>query len=74
VVAVSFGPNATLGPSITVDIERPRDKTAMNHHPRFKAIRNEVTSYLLDSSKQRRPRRKEPMLPVALPSPVEANA
>jgi nitrate/nitrite transport system ATP-binding protein len=74
IIPLSAGPNATLGPSITVDIERPRDKTAMNHHPRFKAIRNEVTSYLLDSSKQRRPRRKEPMLPVALPSPVEANA
>jgi nitrate/nitrite transport system ATP-binding protein len=50
IIPLSAGPGATLGPSIQVDIERPRDRKALNHDPRFKTIRKEVISYLLGSS------------------------
>ncbi len=47
IIPLSAGPRATLGPSVQVDIERPRDRKALNHDPRFKAIRKEVIGYLL---------------------------
>jgi nitrate/nitrite transport system ATP-binding protein len=47
IIPLSAGPGATLGPSVTVDIERPRDRKALNHDPRFKEIRKEVIGYLL---------------------------
>jgi nitrate/nitrite transport system ATP-binding protein len=47
IVPLSAGPAATLGPSIEVDIPRPRDRKAMNHDERFKRARNRVIEYLL---------------------------
>ncbi len=47
IIPLSAGPNATLGPSIPVNIPRPRDRKAINHIPRFKEIRREVIDYLL---------------------------
>jgi nitrate/nitrite transport system ATP-binding protein len=49
IIPLSAGPRATLGPSVKVDIERPRDRKALNHDPRFKEIRKEVIGYLLGS-------------------------
>jgi len=55
IIAMTPGPGATLGPSIAVDIPRPRDRKALNHDPRFKEIRNGVLEFLLQQSgKQRR--------------------
>ena len=47
IVPLSMGPAATLGPEVIVDIERPRDRKALNHDPRFKTIRKSVFDYLL---------------------------
>ncbi len=47
IIPLSAGPHATLGPSIPVDLPRPRDRKAINHDPRFKEIRREVIGYLL---------------------------
>jgi len=47
IIPLSAGPCATLGPSVMVDIERPRDRKALNHDPRFKEIRKEIIGYLL---------------------------
>ena len=47
IVALNPGPNASLGPTFAVDLERPRDKTALNHNERFKGLRNAVTNYLV---------------------------
>ena len=47
ILPLSKGPRATLGPGIPVDLERPRDRKAINHDPRFKEIRGAVISYLL---------------------------
>ena len=44
---MSAGPRATLGPAVRVDLERPRDRKAINHDPRFKDIRRQVINYLL---------------------------
>ena len=46
IVPLSAGPNATLGPSVPVNIERPRDRKAINHDERYREIRREVIGYL----------------------------
>jgi nitrate/nitrite transport system ATP-binding protein len=53
IIPLGAGPDASLGPSIAVDIERPRDRKALNHDERFKAIRGEVIEYLLASAGKR---------------------
>jgi nitrate/nitrite transport system ATP-binding protein len=47
IVPLSAGPRATLGPSVPVDLDRPRDRKAINHCPQFKQIRQAVYGYLL---------------------------
>jgi nitrate/nitrite transport system ATP-binding protein len=47
IIPLTAGPRATLGPSIAVDLPRPRDRKELNHSPRFKEIRREVLDYLL---------------------------
>ena len=48
IIPLTMAPGATLGPSFKVDLPRPRDRTAINHDPKFKALRASVTNYLLD--------------------------
>ena len=54
IIAMTPGPGATLGPSVTVDIPRPRDRKAVNHDPRFKEVRNGILEYLLERGRRRR--------------------
>ena len=49
VIPLSAGPGATLGPSFTIDIDRPRDRKAINHDPRYKEIRRDIINWLLAS-------------------------
>ncbi|MGR8929543.1 MAG: ABC transporter ATP-binding protein [Gammaproteobacteria bacterium] len=48
VIPLNPGPGATFGPDFHVDIERPRDRTALNHNEKFKRLRAEVTRYLMN--------------------------
>jgi nitrate/nitrite transport system ATP-binding protein len=54
IIAMTPGPGATLGPSVTVDLPRPRDRKGLNHDPRFKAIRNGILDFLLASRRRAR--------------------
>jgi len=47
IIPLSAGPGAILGPSVKVELERPRDRKAINHCPRFKQIRQEIFDFLL---------------------------
>ncbi|MGE3308403.1 MAG: ABC transporter ATP-binding protein [Limisphaerales bacterium] len=47
IIALSAGPGATFGPSITIDIPHPRDRRALNHDPHFKSVRKRVIDFLL---------------------------
>jgi len=57
IIPLGAGPGATLGPSISVDIERPRERKALNHDQRFKALRSEVIEYLLASGARQKKQR-----------------
>lgn len=48
IIPLKPGPNATFGPEFKIDLPRPRDRSAMNHDPAFKALRAEITQYLMD--------------------------
>jgi nitrate/nitrite transport system ATP-binding protein len=47
IIPLSAGPAATLGPEVTVNLPRPRDRQGINHNPAFKQIRKAVFDYLL---------------------------
>jgi nitrate/nitrite transport system ATP-binding protein len=70
IVPLGAGPRATLGPSLAVDIPRPRDRKAINHDPTFKRLRKEVIEFLMSSSAARRNPRPKPA-PLRL-APVPA--
>lgn len=53
IIPLSAGPGATLGPEVVIDIDRPRNRKAINHDPRFRQIRNQVIDYLLGSGKKK---------------------
>src|SRR5215212_2591574 len=49
IIPLTAGPGATLGPSINIEIPRPRDRKALNHEPYFKKVRAQVIDFLLNS-------------------------
>jgi len=55
VIPLNPGPKATLGPDFRVGIERPRDKKVLNENPGFIKVRNQIISYLMDTSSMNRP-------------------
>ncbi|MDO8941464.1 MAG: ABC transporter ATP-binding protein [Methylicorpusculum sp.] len=47
VIPLNPGPGATFGPEFRVGLDRPRDRTELNHNPEFKKLRAEITRYLM---------------------------
>ncbi len=47
IIPLNPGPDATFGPEFIVDLDRPRDRSAMNHDEKFKKLRGEITQYLM---------------------------
>ncbi|MEC7761864.1 MAG: nitrate ABC transporter ATP-binding protein [Pseudomonadota bacterium] len=45
---IALNPDGSLGEEFKVGLERPRDRSAMNHDEAFKALRARVTTYLMD--------------------------
>lgn len=45
---VTLNPDGTLGTEFSVNLSRPRDRSAMNHNEGFKSLRGAVTKYLMD--------------------------
>jgi len=55
VIPLNPGPDATFGPDFQINIERPRDRTALNHNDNFKKLRAEITKYLMDIGMEKSP-------------------
>jgi len=53
VIPLNPGPDATFGPDFVINLERPRDRTALNHNEEFKHLRAEITRYLMDIGMQK---------------------
>ena len=54
IIPLNPGPQATLGPSFQVDLDRPRDRTKINNDARFVALRKSVTDYLMKAGIEQR--------------------
>lgn len=78
IVPLGAGPSATLGPSIAVDIARPRERRTLNHDAGFRTARNAVITYLLGPGRRKgaaAPPQAAPVAPEAdgeSPEPVSA--
>jgi nitrate/nitrite transport system ATP-binding protein len=53
IIPLRPGPNATLGPEFKIDLERPRDKAALNDSEEYKKTRNALIEYLMDIGSER---------------------
>jgi nitrate/nitrite transport system ATP-binding protein len=53
IVPLSAGPAAELGPSVNLDVPRPRDRNALNKDPRFRSVRSQVLAFLLGPGSRR---------------------
>ncbi len=72
IIPLSAGPGATLGPSFTIDIPRPRDRKRLNHDSEFKRLRKDVLDWLLDSGSKRAGQvAAPPALPDVLPEEID---
>jgi len=67
IIPLTPGPKATLGPEFRVTIPRPRDRTAMNASETFKALRAEITGYLMAAGLERGADAGELRLPAIAP-------
>ena len=74
IIPLETGPRARLGPSFSVDIERPRDRRAMNHDPRFQALRGEITQHLLGLAHRRDAGRGAQVIPLPALTPKDVDA
>ena len=74
IIPLETGPRARLGPSFAVDIERPRDRRAMNHDPRFQALRGEITQHLLALAHRRDAGRGAQVIPLPALTPKDVDA
>lgn len=54
IVPLNPGPQASLGPAFSVELDRPRNRTSLNHNESFKHLRRVVTNYLVDVRKHAR--------------------
>jgi len=52
IIPLSPGPEATLKQEFAVTLDRPRDRTTLNHNPDFKKLRNEITQFMIQMNKE----------------------
>ncbi len=69
VIPLSRGPKASLGPSIPVQLSRPRNRKTLNKHSDFKQLRKHIVNYLIGEggSQSKSSKRKTFILPNILP-------
>ncbi|HEY7772674.1 MAG TPA: ABC transporter ATP-binding protein [Marinagarivorans sp.] len=68
IIPLTPGPKATLGPEFHVNIPRPRDRTAMNHDDEFKALRKDITQYLMKVGMEKAAQDDQKSLPDIQPN------
>ena len=52
IVPLTMGPEATLTEPFVVNMERPRDRHALNDHPEYQRLKTEITTYLMRLNKE----------------------
>lgn len=70
IVPLTPGPAAGFGRDFAVTLPRPRDRATLNFNPQFRALRNEVTGYLLGLNRAAREATPVRELPLPALRPV----
>jgi len=68
------GSGATLAPAFTIDLDRPRDRSAMNHDRRYQQLRAEITQTLLTMAQSRQAQTGAQVISLPTMSPREVHA
>ena len=71
IVALTPGPEATLGDQFDVNLARPRDRSTLNFDPEFIKLRNTVTKYMVDINEEAKALRKGANLPLPSLMPID---
>ncbi len=66
IIPLSDRPEATLGPSFPVHIDRPRNRQTLSHNPALKHLRREVNEWLLTTGRRLPAKRPVVERPVAM--------
>ena len=74
IVALTPGPEATLGKAFPVTLERPRDRTTLNFNQEFIDLRNEVTKYMIGINEEAKKVRVSADLPLPDLMPIDFNS
>ena len=74
IVALTPGPEATLGKSFPVELDRPRDRTTLNFNTEFIELRNEVTKYMIGINEGAKKLRTSNELPLPDLMPIDFNS
>ena len=74
IIPLTRGPGATLGPSINIELDRPRDRKALNHDDEFKKLRKRIINFLMNEGSENRKAtlRRTFVLPNILPEDLNA--
>jgi ABC-type nitrate/sulfonate/bicarbonate transport system ATPase subunit len=70
IIPLKQGPGATLGPSIAVDLPRPRSREGMNHDPAYRRIRSTVIDWLLGPGRKASRPVSKPTQPITTAKPA----
>lgn len=54
VIPLTRGPDATLGPSIKVELDHPRDRKALNKSDEYQALRKRIIDFLMCKDSERK--------------------
>ena len=71
IIPLTMGPEATLAAEFTNPLERPRDRTTLNHNPVYKTLRNRITTYLLDLNEEAKALRVDQRVEMPNLTPID---
>lgn len=74
IIPLSPGPKATLKQDFVVNLDRPRDRTTLNHNEEFKLLRNDITQFMIQMNKDAKALDVSPTLTMPDIRPLDLTA
>jgi len=74
IIPLTPGHAAGFGRQFTVDLPRPRDKTALNFDPKFKRLRNDVTEHMVALNTEAQSLRRDEAIELPDIEPIAIDA
>ncbi|MGF1450980.1 MAG: ABC transporter ATP-binding protein [Opitutales bacterium] len=71
IIPLTMGPEATLAAEFSNPLERPRDRTTLNHNPVYKVLRNRITGFLLELNEEAKALRVDRRVSMPNVTPID---